>query len=182
MADIFISYVREDVTVAQKLAAALENHQWSVFWDRHIPSGKRFETVISEQLSSSWCVIVLWSKASIMSDYVKDEARDAYDRNLLMPALIESVQPPFGFRQIHDADLISWKGSESHLGLVGFIKDISNLFAVSMPHNAPNGEMPYGGHLSPRSFYLSRCQLVAGTATIRVGGAGLIMWMMLTAE
>jgi hypothetical protein len=38
MADIFISYLREDVGAAEKLSEALEAHGWSVFWDRHMPA------------------------------------------------------------------------------------------------------------------------------------------------
>ncbi len=61
MADIFISYVREDIDAAAKLAEALEAQGWLVFWDRRIPAGKRFDDFLNEQLEAARCVIVLWS-------------------------------------------------------------------------------------------------------------------------
>jgi hypothetical protein len=39
MADIFISYAREDSQSVQRLATALERTGRSVFWDRIIPPG-----------------------------------------------------------------------------------------------------------------------------------------------
>ncbi|MGZ9020763.1 MAG: toll/interleukin-1 receptor domain-containing protein, partial [Rhodoplanes sp.] len=45
MPDIFLSYAREDVSVAQRLARALEDEGWSVWWDRHIPAGQTFDEV-----------------------------------------------------------------------------------------------------------------------------------------
>src|SRR5262249_28360602 len=106
MADIFISYAREDTETAQRLAVALEKRGWSVFWDRRIQAGRRFADVIAAQLSAANCVIALWSKAANASDWVLDEAEEARRRNTLAPALIELVDPPMGFRRIHAADLI----------------------------------------------------------------------------
>jgi hypothetical protein len=37
MADIFLSYAREDESRVQPLADVLAQHGWSVFWDRRIP-------------------------------------------------------------------------------------------------------------------------------------------------
>jgi alpha-glucuronidase len=61
MAEIFISYAREDVEAARMLSDALEEHGFSVFWDRRIPAGKRFDDYIDEQLQAARCVIVVWS-------------------------------------------------------------------------------------------------------------------------
>jgi hypothetical protein len=47
MADIFISYAREDLATAQRLAEALRACGWSVFWDRRIPAGQRFAEIIA---------------------------------------------------------------------------------------------------------------------------------------
>jgi hypothetical protein len=35
MSDIFISYKREEQPIARKLAYALEEEGWSVWWDLH---------------------------------------------------------------------------------------------------------------------------------------------------
>ena len=67
MADIFISYAREDRQKAEQLAHALECQGWSVWWDRTIPTGKSFDKVTQEALDAAQCVVVLWSKAHDLS-------------------------------------------------------------------------------------------------------------------
>ncbi len=61
MADIFISYKREDFLLAKDLAEKLIELGWSVWWDRNIPVGKAYDQVIEEELAKSNCIIVLWS-------------------------------------------------------------------------------------------------------------------------
>ena len=99
MADVFISYAREDEPKARQLADALTARRWEVWWDNDITPGEQFSPVIQRQLEQASCVIVLWSRASIDSEYVRDEATDAKERGALVPALIDDVRPPLGFRQ-----------------------------------------------------------------------------------
>ncbi|MFV1981589.1 MAG: toll/interleukin-1 receptor domain-containing protein, partial [Rhodothermia bacterium] len=98
MKDVFISYAREDSNTAGKLSDALELEGLSVWWDREIPPGKTFDEVITEQLAQSKCVIVLWSNASVSSNWVLDEVSEARSQNKLVPVLIDDVQIPMGFR------------------------------------------------------------------------------------
>jgi formylglycine-generating enzyme required for sulfatase activity len=127
MADIFISYAREDIATAQALAAALEGLGWSVFWDRRIPAGRRFDEFIAEQLAAARCVLVLWSGVAINSEWVIEEAGEAKERNVLAPALIAPVKPPFGFRTRQCADLIGWQGDAAHPGFTQMLDDIARL-------------------------------------------------------
>jgi TIR domain len=108
MADIFISYAREDWDTAKTLAQALADQGWSVWWDRHIPSGRRFHEVIERELTAARCVIALWSTAALGSPWVREEAQDGLDRDILVPARIETVRLPIGFRTIQTADLSDW--------------------------------------------------------------------------
>jgi tetratricopeptide (TPR) repeat protein len=105
MADIFISYKREDIVLAKTLANMLSEFGWTVWWDHDIPAGKDYDQIIEEQLASAKCIIVLWSALSINSRNVKDEANEALKRNVLIPVLIGRVSPPLGFRMIQS---ISW--------------------------------------------------------------------------
>lgn len=116
MADIFISYAREDRERAADLARALENRGWSVWWDRKIPPGKTFSQVIEAELEAAKCVIVLWSNNSVKSEWVVNEAELAAKRGSLIPAIIEAVRPPPGFSSIQSVDLTHWYGTApSHL-------------------------------------------------------------------
>jgi hypothetical protein len=85
MSDIFISYAHEDRPRAQMLAETLGGHGWSIFWDRTIPTGKTWRETIGRALNDARCVVVLWSKTSIESGWVQEEADDAKRRGVLVP-------------------------------------------------------------------------------------------------
>ena len=110
MADVFVSYTRDDEPKARQLAQTLTAQGWDVWWDRHIPTGQVFSEVIQHQLEHAACVVVLWSRASIASEYVRDEATVAKERAALVPALIDDVRPPLGFRQRQVTNLAGWSG------------------------------------------------------------------------
>src|SRR5438045_5935700 len=76
VSDVFVSYAREDQDKARLLAGALAAQGWSVWWDRHIPLGKSFDRVIEEEIASAKCVVVLWSRHSVDSDWVRSEAEE----------------------------------------------------------------------------------------------------------
>jgi hypothetical protein len=98
MSDIFISYAKEDHPWAEMLAQTLKDRGWLTFWDRTIPTGKTWRETIGRELEGARCVIVLWSKTSIESDWVQEEA-DAKRRRVLVPVLIDKVHPPYGFSE-----------------------------------------------------------------------------------
>ena len=114
MSDIFLSYKSEDKEKAHKIAAAIENNGYSVWWDRIIPPGQPYYDVIEEELKSADCVVVLWSNKSVESLNVKTEANEGYNRRILIPVLIENVKQPLAFRLLKAANLEKWNGSSSH--------------------------------------------------------------------
>src|SRR5262245_35764678 len=109
MADIFISYASADRDRARVLADALATQGWSVWWDRTIPPGRQFDEVIEEELAAAGCVVVLWSRASVASTWVKTEAAEARDRRMLVPVLIDDVKIPLEFKRVQAADLSQWR-------------------------------------------------------------------------
>lgn len=106
--DVFISYAREDVSAAQALAKRLTAEGWHVFWDRSIPIGQTWDEVLEKQLDKVSSVVVLWSKASIKSEWVLLEAHEAADQDKLIPIFIQDVKPPLRFRRLQGAQLIGW--------------------------------------------------------------------------
>jgi len=111
MSDVFITYAREDYERARTLAGLLEKAGWSVWWDRKIPLSRPFDVVIEEALDSARCVVVLWSRAAVTSDWVRAEAAEGKARNVLVPVLLEDVRIPLEFRRIQAARLLKWTGS-----------------------------------------------------------------------
>lgn len=116
MADVFISYAAEDRERARMLAAALQEHGWSIWWDRKIVTGQIFDAAIERELETARIVVVLWSSASIASEWVRNEAAVGAERGVLVPALIEAVKLPLEFRRKQTADLSGWNGEDSHEG------------------------------------------------------------------
>ncbi|WP_166040080.1 alpha/beta fold hydrolase [Sphingosinicella sp. YJ22] len=110
MADIFLSYAREDVDAARALAAGLEGLGCSVWWDRKIRGGTEFSSEIEEALGAAGAIIVLWSKSSLRSHWVRDEAAFGRDTGKLIPVTIDRSDPPLGFRQFHTLNLTTLNG------------------------------------------------------------------------
>jgi len=133
LADIFISYSSEDRSRAETFAKTLEEQGWSVWWDKTIPPGKTFDQVIQEAIESARCVVVLWSKKSINSDWVKEEANIGKERKILVPAKIDPVELPIGFGRIQAADLTNWEAEKEHLGFFSLLNAISDIIGPRKP-------------------------------------------------
>jgi hypothetical protein len=145
MSDIFISYDHSDIKVAKALARAMEGCGWTVWWDRHITPGVAFDDVIEAELDASRCVVVLWSKSSTSSNWVKTEAADGSERGVLVPAMIEKTKIPLAFRRIQAADLTDWKENKSDPGFT----DLVNAIAAIL-------ERPLSGEKSRTTEKMSR--------------------------
>ncbi|MGH8717707.1 MAG: toll/interleukin-1 receptor domain-containing protein [Burkholderiales bacterium] len=124
MSDVFISYASADRDKARLIASVLEPRGYSVWWDRTIPPGRVFDEVIQEALNSAKCAIVLWSKTSVKSNWVKTEAGEAENRGILVPAMIESTPLPLEFKRIQTADLSHWDGEPDHPELRNLVASV----------------------------------------------------------
>ena len=118
MSDIFLSYATGDRPRTRLLVEALESQGWSVWWDRTIAPGRTFDSVIEKSLAEARCVVVLWSKASVSSDWVKTEAAEAARRRVLVPVLIDEVTVPLEFRRVQAARALPgrWARPQSRSG------------------------------------------------------------------
>lgn len=137
MADIFLSYKREDQTTARSLAEAFEAQGWSVWWDPRLQAGEHFDDVIEAALQEARCVVVLWSSRSIRSQYVKDEASYALKLGKLVPVAIEAVEPPFRFQGLHTVDLSGWNGGQGFPALRKLTGDLAARLGAPAPPRAP---------------------------------------------
>ena len=105
---VFLSYGRSDRGVAFRVAQRLDEAGFSVWWDPKIAPGVTYDRVIERALNQADCVVVLWSTHAVESDWVRAESDEGRRRGILVPALIEDVQPPLQFRLIETIDLTSW--------------------------------------------------------------------------
>ena len=138
MADIFISYAREDRQWAEMLSKAFEAQGWSVWWDRRISAGEEFSQVIEQSLHEARCVIVLWSKASVKSRWVRDEANEGLERGILVPLNLDGTKPPMGFRSIHATSIAGWKGKSSGSKFEMVLYDVSRVLGPAQRETRPS--------------------------------------------
>jgi hypothetical protein len=110
MCEIFLSYDRSDKKAATRLVEALEAQGYRVFWDRDIPAGMIWDESIEQKLKRAKCVVVLWSKASVRSLWVKAEATEGAARAILVPAMLDNTKAPLMFRPSRLGDLLSRSG------------------------------------------------------------------------
>jgi hypothetical protein len=183
MSDIFVSYASEDRAAAQKLAKALEARGWSIFWDRTIPTGKTWRETIGKELGSARCVVVLWSKTSVDSDFVLDEAGAAKARRVLLPVRIDDVELPFGFGSIQTADLVNWNSTRVTPELNRLTADIAALIgAPSEEPKEPAG--PVHAVTAPSTEEIEKSKapdkvdLGFGNVFYYVGGALLVLYIL----
>ena len=110
MADVFLSYKREDAAIARRIVDALRDSGLSVWWDDGITPRQSWDTEIEEAISAASTVAVLWSPRSVTSDWVRTEAHYAKDRGKLVPAVIEQCTIPIAFTLTQTVNLSGWTG------------------------------------------------------------------------
>lgn len=125
--DIFLSYARDDRSVARLFADNLAADGFSVWWDASLHSGETFDEVIEQRLRDAKAVVVLWSPRSVASRWVRAEATLADRRNKLVPAIIEPCDRPIIFELTHAADLADWKGDTNEPRWKTFLLDLRRL-------------------------------------------------------
>jgi hypothetical protein len=125
-------------------AECLVDEGFSVWWDASLHSGETFDEVIERNLREAKAVVVLWSKASVASRWVRAEATLADRRNKLAPAIIEPCDRPIIFELTHAAELSDWTGEMSDARWQTFVSDLRRL--VDVEHHPDHGaaERPLG--------------------------------------
>ena len=112
MAKVFLSYAREDAPAAKQLAECIGRVGHKVWWDHDIEGGSRFTAEIDRELKAADAVVVIWTKASIESPWVQDEAAEGRDSGRLIPVILGTDKPPLGFRQFQSIDFGDWNGED----------------------------------------------------------------------
>jgi len=133
MPDIFVSYASEDRARINKLVTILEAEGWQVWWDRDLVVGPEYDDAIEKALAESSCVIVAWSQHAIKSRWVRDEANEGLERDVLLPVIIDDVQPPLGFRSAQTANLTGWPDRTGELDRL--LSGIRRLVESTRPTN-----------------------------------------------
>ena len=110
MADVFVSYKREDAAKVRKLVAALRKAGLSTWWDDDIAPSDPWEGTIEKALREAKAVIVCWSPDAVESENVRSEARVAREDGRLIQVFVRPCELPLFFGERQGVDLSSWRG------------------------------------------------------------------------
>ena len=142
MAKVFLSYAREDASAAKQLAECIGHAGHQVWWDHQIEGGSRFSAEIDRELKNCDAVVVIWTKASIESPWVQDEAAEGRDAGRLVPVILGTDKPPLGFRQFQSIDFGNWNGESDPPALEALVRAIAQ--KGGEPEPAPVTGKPAG--------------------------------------
>lgn len=172
MADVFISYKREDIDVARRIADALAEEGFSAFFDLDplgIHAGEDWAQRLERELNSAKACVVLWSPDAVASPNVRSEARRALERGILVPVKIAGCTAPIGMDVLQETDLQGWKGDRSD-GRWRFLIDRGVRWLVSPSGQAPEPQptiKPTDRSAKvPRRFWAGLGGIVAAIALI----------------
>lgn len=125
MADVFVSYNREDLEVAQRIVEGLVEEGVDVWLDQDLRAGENYDEVTEERLRNAKAVVVLWSSRSVKSRWVRAEATIGSRKSALVPAMIEECDRPLMFELIQTADLSKWEGDRKDPQWRAFVDDVN---------------------------------------------------------
>ena len=128
MADVFVSYARQDEPQARRVAEALRAEGYQVWRDDELPAHRGYAEVIEERLSAADAVLALWSAVAAKSQWVRAEADSARNRGILIQATLDGTIPPIPFNQIQCADL---NGCERPADAPGWSKLVGSVQALA---------------------------------------------------
>jgi hypothetical protein len=126
MYSVFVSYSREDLEIAENVASLLDSSEYKVFIDQkwHIAVGATLTNMIDEGCNVATCVLVLWSKAAVESQWVNSEAGIGMERGRLLQVTLDGTKPPDVFREYIYGSLENWDGTKDHEEFQRIIKGI----------------------------------------------------------
>lgn len=167
--NIFLSYARADRPRVAPIVSALEAAGLTIWWDALIEGGAAFAKTIEDALEAADAVVVLWSKTSITSDWVRDEAGRGRDLKKLVPVSLDGVDPPMGFRQYHFVNLAAWDGKANAPEIGDIVRGVGSVSGQAL-HHAP-GAAPL---MAPKT----RRAVLGWTAggALAVAGGGVFVW------
>jgi TolB-like protein/tetratricopeptide (TPR) repeat protein len=181
---VFLSYARSDREPVARLAAALEAAGLDVWWDSLIEGGAEFAKSIAAALDKCDAVVACWSRSSVTSDWVLDEAGRGRELHKLVPVTLDGAEPPLGFRQYHAIDLSHWQGEPGAAEIGAIARAIAGARRRAAEPNARPNAHPHPhrhphSHAPGRHARVTRRRVLLITAGIAgVSAAGVTLWRL----
>ena len=148
MADVFVSYKRENQDAVQPIVRGLRGAGLSVWWDQDIAPDAPWEATIESELGKAKVVLVAWSRAAVASENVKAEARRARTQGKLIQTFVEGCDPPLFFGERQGVDLTRWDGGAGDNRFQAIVSAAKAILAGKRP--------PQGVGYAPRKQNIAR--------------------------
>jgi hypothetical protein len=146
MKEVFLSYSRLDLSTVQALTTALQEKGLSVWIDRSgIEEGDAYDTQIEDAIAQTRVVIVVWSRHSVKSHWVRAEAAYALNKHKLVPIAIDKSEPPLQFHHIQTISFDGWNGANHEEAFTRLL----TVVAKRLDRTAPLGEAALGASPIP---------------------------------
>ena len=176
MADIFLSYKKEDRAVAERLVAALKSTGRSVWWDDALNPAQAWDAMIEREIAAAKVVIVLWTTKSVQSDWVRSEAHYAQDHHKLIPVMLERCSIPIAFMLRQAVDLSSGEfadGNPQWGKLLGWIDAVETHDVEALPE--PSGAAAAAAAVPVKALAKERWLGPSRRSGIAMGLAALLL-------
>ncbi len=167
---VFLSYARGDQKRALTVIAALERAGIQVWWDGLLEGGDTFLPTTEAALESADAVVVLWSRTSVDSHWVRDEATRGRERGCLVPLSLDGSHAPLGFRQFQLINITKWRGKPDAPEIVAAIRAITAL-------SGREAQAPAATLRAPKPS--RRAVLIGGGSAVLAAAGGILVWKTL---
>lgn len=111
LADVFLSYKRDQRNQVERLATALRGLGLEVWFDASLSAGETFSDEIDREVRSARVIVVCWSPEAAQSQWVKAEAHVGFGKRNLISTYIagaNAFEAPVPFNSLHMEDLRAW--------------------------------------------------------------------------
>lgn len=134
MADVFVSYKREERVAVERIAQTLRGLGVSVWFDASMSAGETFSDEIDREAHAAKAILVCWSPTARDSQWVKSEALIGFEKSKLAACYVagpDGFYPPTPFNSLHAEDLRAWltSPSDAHSGWKSILRRIGKLCA-----------------------------------------------------
>jgi hypothetical protein len=100
-------------------------------------TGEAYDEVTETALRTAKAVVVLWSKKSVQSRWVRAEATLADRNKTLVPCMIEPCERPIMFKLKQTAELSHWQGETGDKAWVALLGDVQRFMTTDGASRRP---------------------------------------------
>ena len=178
LSHVFISYLTNEEEVARIFVEEFRAKGLTVFWAPDIPPKADWDQMIRDELDKAVSVVVLWSRASVKSIYVRDEADRARAKGKLFQVLMEDIPTqdfPIGFLREQSVRLYGWRGDRRNSRWQGLLAAIQAacsgaLLQIGGVAELPSAVAPMPAHHAGDVFRDADASWSPEMVVIRAGG------------